>query len=150
MQKKSPSKIKIIATAVLIVLSWMAGHFVRPVVLIISKMKKESPLTLIIDHLNKIFRETVKTAGILSTPDAINTGAFEEIIRQAMIEENTGEEVVDDFNKNYNQILLQMLNKHKQKAFMRRSSTIPLVEIRKSIDSLKKGYTDGYNAKIKN
>lgn len=150
MQKKSPSKIKIIATAVLIVLSWMAGHFVRPVVLIISKMKKESPLTLIIDHLNKIFRETVKTAGILSTPDAINTGAFEEIIRQAMIEENTGEEVVDDFNKNYNQILLQMLNKHKQKAFMRRSSTIPLVEIRKSIDSLKKGYTEGYNAKIKN
>ena len=113
-------------------------------------MKKESPLTLIIDHLNKIFRETVKTAGILSTPDAINTGAFEEIIRQAMIEENTGEEVVDDFNKNYNQILLQMLNKHKQKAFMRRSSTIPLVEIRKSIDSLKKGYTEGYNAKIKN
>ena len=150
MQKKSPSKIKIIATAVLIVLSWMAGHFVRPVVLIISKMKKESPLTLIIDHLNKIFRETVKTAGILSTPDAINTGAFEEIIRQAMLEENTGEEVVDDFNKNYNQILLQMLNKHKQKAFMRRSSTIPLVEIRKSIDSLKKGYTEGYNAKIKN
>ena len=150
MQKKSPSKIKIIATAVLIVLSWMAGHFVRPVVLIISKMKKESPLTLIIDHLNKIFRETVKTAGILSTPDAINTGAFEEIIRQAMIEENTGEEVVDDFNKNYNQILLQMLNKHKQKAFMRRSSTSPLVEIRKSIDSLKKGYTEGYNAKIKN